>query len=118
MRHENARVGKGGLGAARKRRRCRIDASTPGPRERNGCEYKRVFITVCFRKCLSSASLNRARKIYKTLRRRRTHYQRLDCRFRFGRVETVREAPARATGAHNQDATEEVRVVSVECDQW
>lgn len=36
MRRENARVGKGGSGVARKRRRRRIDASTPGPREKNG----------------------------------------------------------------------------------
>ena len=35
MRCENARVGKGGSGVARKRRRG-IDASTPGPRERSG----------------------------------------------------------------------------------
>ncbi|KYN07401.1 hypothetical protein ALC62_01603 [Cyphomyrmex costatus] len=68
MRHENARVGKGGLGAARKRRRRRIDASTPGPRERNG-------------------------KI------------------------TTTKTTIGATGAHNQDATEEVRVASVEYDQ-
>lgn len=32
------------------------------------CEYKRVFIAVCFRECISSASL-RTKKIYKTLRR-------------------------------------------------
>ena len=35
MRCENARVGKGGSGVARKRRRG-IDASAPGPRERSG----------------------------------------------------------------------------------
>ncbi|EGI67604.1 hypothetical protein G5I_03797 [Acromyrmex echinatior] len=49
MRHENARVGKGGLGAARKRRRCRIDASTPGPRERNGklmIQLHRLYIKI------------------------------------------------------------------------
>lgn len=35
IRRENARVGKGGTEAARKRDHCRIDALTPGPRERS-----------------------------------------------------------------------------------
>jgi len=33
-------------------------------------------------------------------------------------IENCERGTGRIAGAYNQDATEEVRVASVECDQW
>ncbi|EFN60995.1 hypothetical protein EAG_12190 [Camponotus floridanus] len=106
------------------------------------CEYVRLCVTVCF--CISSGPHGRAGGIYKDVERqesairattttrttwtRTTRYQRLGCRCRLGRVsrrkatregerehqEAATRGTSGAAGARDQDATEEVRVTSVE----